>query len=160
VISADSTALEADFSIFRSLADQAKMGMTCHVIFDALDAAHPATISPTVISQTIRGRIGFQGLLMTDDLGMEALGGSLAERGARALAAGCDMLLHCSGFLRDPAEILAEMQIVAEVAGPLEGLALSRAAAVDIDRAASQDFDFDNAWARFAAMMSDQQAGV
>jgi len=157
-IGADSDALMQDMSIFKALSDQVPMGMTCHVIFEAFDPHLPTTISPTVISEAIRKRIGFQGLLMTDDLGMDALGGALADRGAKALAAGCDILLHCSGFLKDPAAILNEMEEIAGAAGPLSGAALSRA-----DRAAAAVgqplvYDSEAAWARFSDLMSGAEA--
>lgn len=160
MVAANETALMADMSIFKALADQVSMGMTCHVIFEAFDESRPTTISPTVISETIRGRIGFEGLLMTDDLGMDALGGSLADRSAKALAAGCDMLLHCSGFLRDPAEILREMEEVAEAAGPLSGLALARADRAESAMGQSIDFDLEADWARFEALISASKAGA
>ena len=157
-VRADDTALQQDISVFVALADQVSMGMTCHVVFEAIDDGLPATISPTVISETIRKRIGFEGLLMTDDLGMEALGGTLADRGAKALAAGCDVLLHCSGFLKDPAEILNEMQIIADTAGPLTGTALSRADAADAAVQPAKPVDFEQSWARFSELMSDMEA--
>jgi len=157
-VDADEDALQQDMSVFLALADQVSMGMTCHVIFEAVDAALPATISPTVISETIRKRIGFEGLLMTDDLGMEALGGTLADRGAKALEAGCDILLHCSGFLKEPVEILSEMQIVAETAGPLTDLALSRAEAAEAAVQPAKIVDLEQSWARFSELMSDTEA--
>ena len=88
--------------------------MTAHVVFTSLDRELPATTSATIISQVIRGFIGFDGLLMSDDLSMGALSGSLAERTRAALAAGCDMALHCNGNL-------AEMQAVADAAPELAG---------------------------------------
>lgn len=119
--------LAGDIEAFRRVHD-APMAMTAHIAYAALDdAATPATFSAKIIEETIRGDIGFDGLLMTDDLGMNALGGSLASRGKRALAAGCDVLLHCSGFLKDPRAILAEMTEVAEAAGQLSGESLRRA---------------------------------
>ena len=157
-VGADVTTLLEDLSIFKALSDQVLMGMTCHVIFEAFDAQRPTTISPTVISETIRGRIGFQGLLMTDDLGMDALGGSLEDRGAKALAAGCDILLHCSGFLREPPEILSEMEAVAGAAGSLSGLALERANTVMDNTEAPVEFDAEAGWARFEALMTGQDA--
>lgn len=157
-VGADEAPLEQDISAFIALADQASMGMTCHVVFEAIDGALPATISPTVISETIRKRIGFEGLLMTDDLGMEALGGTLADRGAKALAAGCDVLLHCSGFLKDPAEILTEMQTIAETAGSLESLALSRAQAAESAVQPAKSVDLEHSWKRFGELMSDMEA--
>ena len=157
-VDADITTLLQDMSIFKALADQVPMGMTCHVIFEAFDRDLPTTISPTVISETIRKRIGFDGLLMTDDLGMDALGGALADRGAKALAAGCDVLLHCSGFLKDPDAILKEMEEVAEAAGTLEGAALARARAADESVEAAQAFDTEQAWDRFNELMSGAEA--
>ena len=157
-VDADMTALLQDMSIFKALADQVPMGMTCHVIFEAVDPDLPTTISPTVISETIRKRIGFDGLLMTDDLGMDALGGALADRGAKALAAGCDVLLHCSGFLKDPDVILKEMEEVADAAGQLDGQARSRADAAEASVIEAQAFDTEQAWDRFNELMSGAEA--
>ena len=110
-----------DFAPFRALADL-PMAMTAHLVFAALDAGTPATQSPRMIG-LIRDEIGFQGLLMTDDLNMQALKGSLAERTTRSLAAGVDIALHCSGDL-------AEMAAVAGAAGDMTAAALLRAQAV------------------------------
>lgn len=123
--------LNLDFSVFEALAPKALMGMTGHVSYDALSPDQAATISKQVISEIIRERIGFDGLLMTDDLGMSALGGTLTSRGEQAMAAGCDLLLHCSGFLSEPTEILREMEEVAEVAGDVSGETLSRTQRVE-----------------------------
>ena len=87
-----------DFAAFVPLADL-PMAMTAHVVFSALDPAQPATTSATIIEQVIRGCIGFQGLLMSDDVSMNALAGSIAERTRAIVAAGCDMVLHCNGKL-------------------------------------------------------------
>ena len=73
------------------------MGMTAHVVYTAWDPERPASLSPTVIGDIIRGRIGFDGLLMSDDIGMEALAGDFGSRAAGVVAAGCDVALHCSG---------------------------------------------------------------
>ena len=108
-----------DFAAFRPLADL-PMAMTAHVVFSALDPAHPATTSATIIEQVIRGVIGFQGLLMSDDVGMNALAGSFAERTRAVFAAGCDVVLHCSGKLDEMREIAAETP-------ELSGRALERA---------------------------------
>jgi beta-N-acetylhexosaminidase len=118
VVAADRAALAADFAPFRALADL-PMAMTAHVVYTALDPDAPATQSPQAM-RVMRDDIGFQGLLMTDDLSMRALTGPFAERVARAVAAGCDMVLHCNG---DP----AEMAEAAEAAPPLAGQALARA---------------------------------
>jgi beta-N-acetylhexosaminidase len=100
--------LEAqDFAPFRLLARRAGLGMTCHVVFSAVDADAPATLSATVIGNIIRRRIGFDGALMSDDISMGALSGSLRGRAERAIAAGCDIVLHCNGDMAEMAEIAA-----------------------------------------------------
>jgi beta-N-acetylhexosaminidase len=109
--------LAADFAPFRALADL-PMAMTAHVVYAALDS-NPATQSPRLV-RLIRDDIGFQGLLLTDDISMQALAGDVAERARRALAAGCDVILHCNG---DP----AEMATLAESIPPLAGPSLARA---------------------------------
>ncbi len=102
-VSAERATLEAvDFAPFRAMAD-APLGMSAHVIYDAIDP-RPATISPVMIS-LIRDQIGFDGLLMTDDISMEALEGTVAERSAAALQAGCDVTLHCNGDLPEMRDI-------------------------------------------------------
>ena len=92
--------LEADLAPFRSLADT-PIGMTGHLLFTAWDAENPATLSPYVIEEVIRCQIGFDGLLLTDDLDMEALSGTVPTRAARAIAAGCDIALNCWGRMDD-----------------------------------------------------------
>jgi len=77
--------------------------MTAHIVYQALDPDRPATQSPIVIGDVIRGEIGFAGVLVSDDLNMAALAGSMAARAEAALAAGCDLVLHCSGDLADMA---------------------------------------------------------
>jgi beta-N-acetylhexosaminidase len=96
-----------DFAAFQSLADL-PMAMTAHVVFSALDPAHPATTSATIIRQVIRGVIGFQGLLMSDDVSMNALAGSIAERTRAIVNAGCDMVLHCNGKLDEMRDVARE----------------------------------------------------
>ena len=93
-VSASADELERDIAPFRTLA-RYPMAMTAHVVFDAWDARRPATLSPTVIADVIRGRIGFDGLLMTDDIDMKALSGSPADKAAAAIDAGCDIVLDC-----------------------------------------------------------------
>ena len=93
--------------------------MTGHLVFDAWDPELPATLSPTVIREVIRGKIGFAGLLLTDDLDMEALADSIPERAERAVAAGCDLALYC----------WADMAMMAEIA---------RAAADDVGETAAR----------------------
>jgi beta-N-acetylhexosaminidase len=120
VVAADRATLEAtDFAVFRALAGL-PMAMTAHVEFTDIDPVAPATTSATTIRDVIRGSIGFDGLLMTDDVSMEALAGSLRERAAAAVAAGCDIVLHCNGKL-------AEMRAVAEAVPALSGEAERRA---------------------------------
>src|SRR6476469_1155533 len=96
VVVATAEELEVDLEPFERLAS-APMGMTAHVVYTAWDAERPASMSPTVIHDIVRGRIGFDGWLMSDDLGMEALRGDFGSRAAGAVAAGCDVALHCSG---------------------------------------------------------------
>src|SRR5664279_2116101 len=97
-----------DFAAFQPLADL-PMAMTAHVVFSALDPAHPATTSATIIEQVIRGVIGFQGLLMSDDVSMNALAGTIAQRTRAIVAAGCDMVLHCNGKLDEMCEVAREV---------------------------------------------------
>jgi beta-N-acetylhexosaminidase len=94
VVHADAAELEQDIAPFRTLSSH-PLGMTGHLMFPAWDEEHPATQSPTIIENVIRGAIGFDVLLLTDDIDMEALEGSVPERSARALAAGCDVTLNC-----------------------------------------------------------------
>jgi beta-N-acetylhexosaminidase len=108
-----------DFAAFQQLSDL-PMAMTAHVVFSALDPVHPATTSATIIREVIRGAIGFQGLLMSDDVSMNALAGSIAERTRAIVNAGCDMVLHCNGKLE-------EMREVARETPELAGQALDRA---------------------------------
>ena len=122
-----------DFAAFQPLADL-PMAMTAHVVFSALDSAHPATTSATIILQVIRGVIGFQGLLMSDDVSMNALAGSIAERTRAIIAAGCDMVLHCNGKLD-------EMREVAREVPELSGEALQRARRALASRKAPQALD-------------------
>lgn len=110
-ITASEEELETDLAPFRAL-NWAPMGMTGHLLFTAWDADNPATLSPTVIDRIIRGRIGFDGLLLTDDIDMEALDGSIPERATRAIAAGCDIVLNCWARMDEMvgiAEALPEM---------------------------------------------------
>lgn len=99
-VTAPATDLAADIAPFRTL-NHALIGMTGHLVFTAWDAENPATLSQTVIRDIIRGAIGFDGLLLTDDIDMEALGGSIPERAARAHAAGCDIILNCWAKMDD-----------------------------------------------------------
>src|SRR4029079_5361611 len=110
------------------------MAMTAHVVFSALDPVHPATTSATIVAQVIRDEIGFQGLLMSDDVSMNALSGSISERTRAIFAAGCDIVLHCNGKLE-------EMREVADETPELSGKALQRAALALESRRAARPFD-------------------
>jgi beta-N-acetylhexosaminidase len=122
-----------DFAAFQSLADL-PMAMTAHVVFSALDSAQPATTSATIIRQVIRGGIGFHGLLISDDVSMNALAGTLAERTRAIVNAGCDMVLHCNGKLD-------EMRDVARETPVLGGEALDRAKRALASRKRPKPFD-------------------
>jgi beta-N-acetylhexosaminidase len=134
-----------DFAAFRPLADL-PMAMTAHVVFSAYDAAQPATTSATMIERVIRGLIGFQGLLMSDDVGMNALAGSIAERTRALLAAGCDMVLACSGEAD-------EMHQVAGETPELSGKALQRAKAALASRKSAKPFDREAARAELDGLI-------
>jgi len=111
--------LEAtDFQPFRALAGM-PLAMTAHVVYSAIDRKEPATTSSTIVDEIIRGYIGFDGLLLSDDLSMRALSGDIATRTRAAMAAGCDVALHCNGELR-------EMTAVTEACGTLSATAVDR----------------------------------
>lgn len=158
-VSAGDNELSQDFASFADLAD-APMAMTAHIAYDAYDSARAATLSPRVISEVIREKIGFQGLLMTDDLGMKALGGTLGERASGAVAAGCDIALHCSGFIKDPREIHAEMREVAEATPLLAGQGLARAKHAESFATLTKPFDADAGYARLAALFEGHMASA
>lgn len=120
VVHTEREALEQrDFLPFRTLSDM-PLAMTAHVVFTAVDPDRPVTTSTTAMRQIIRGSIGYDGLVMSDDLSMQALSGSHRQRAEAAFAAGCDMALHCNGQLE-------EMRAVAEASPPLTGEAKRRA---------------------------------
>jgi beta-N-acetylhexosaminidase len=150
VVDAGRAALAADFEPFRALADL-PMAMTAHVVFRAIDPEAPATQSAAAV-RLIREEIGFDGLLMTDDLSMRALEGGLGARATRALAAGCDLVLHCSGAP-------AEMEAVAAAAPTLAGRAAARAAAALGLRRAPDAADTRALEAEFAALTGREFAG-
>ena len=107
-----------DFAPFAALTD-IPMGMTAHIVFSDIDPANPATTSAKMM-EVIRKDIGFDGLLMTDDLSMEALSGTVAQRAAASIAAGCDIILHCNGKAD-------EMEAVAQASGTMTDAAITRA---------------------------------
>ena len=122
IVDASVAELDArDFAPFRVLSDM-PMAMTAHVVYTALDPRRPATTSRKVMTEVVRESIGFQGLVMSDDLSMKALSGDMAARTRASLAAGCDVVLHCNGDM-------AEMTAVAAAARPLSGKPAARAAA-------------------------------
>ena len=143
VVDAAREALEAhDFEPFRSLCDM-PMAMTAHVVYTAIDAARPATVSRRVIDEAIRGSIGYDGVLISDDICMAALSGAADERATAALEAGCDVVLHCSGDA-------AEMGAVAAALGPMPDAACERLARAAARRGPPRPFD-DRAAASAAA---------
>lgn len=121
-VTAKANELDKDIAPFKAL-NTALIGMTGHLTFPVWDADNPATLSPTIITEIIRGKIGFDGLLLTDDIDMEALDGTVPERSARAQAAGCDIVLNCWGKM-------ADMEGICEALGPM-----SDATAARLDRA-------------------------
>ncbi len=119
-VEADRAALEQDIAPFRALA-HAPVAMTGHILFPAWDEQRPATLSPFIVEEIIRREIGFDGLLMTDDLDMQALSGTIGEKAAGALAAGCDLVLNCWGRI-------ADMQAIAQVAPAITAQGAARLA--------------------------------
>lgn len=131
-----------DFAAFRPFGDL-PLGMTAHLVYDAFDG-QPATISPLMM-RFIRQDLGFEGVIMTDDISMQALSGSVAERGAAAIAAGCDVVLHCNG---DISEMLALMRRVGEMSEPAQ----TRAQAALTWRATPEIVDIDALEAELEAL--------
>ncbi|WP_375394776.1 glycoside hydrolase family 3 N-terminal domain-containing protein [uncultured Sphingomonas sp.] len=144
-VTADEAALAIDIEPFRTL-NQAPMGMTSHIVYEAWDADRPATLSPIVIEQVIRGTIGFDGLLMTDDIDMKALSGTAADKAAGAIAAGCDVVLDCWARMDEMAAIADRLEEIA----PVSRARLDRAMA---GRAAAQG-DFAELVARRDALLA------
>jgi beta-N-acetylhexosaminidase len=134
-----------DFVTFRSL-NHAPLAMTAHVVYEALDPQRPATTSPKIIRDVIRDEMGFDGLLMSDDLSMQALEGPFAARTKATLSAGCDVVLHCNGRME-------EMTEIAEAAKPLAGAALRRADAALALLKPPGAFDVAAAEARLAGLI-------
>jgi beta-N-acetylhexosaminidase len=135
-----------DFASFRALAAM-PWAMTAHVVFAAIDPDEPATLSPRVVGEVIRGAIGFDGVLVSDDLSMGALGGGLGRRAEKAIAAGCDVALHCNG---KP----AEMEAVVERIPALSETAQARIARGEALRLGSRrEFDRAAAEARFEELV-------
>jgi len=140
---------ETDFAPFREFADM-PLAMTAHIVYGDIDPERPATTSPIVIGEIVRGFIGYDGLVMTDDLSMRALRGDLADRAADSLAAGCDLVLHCNGDL-------GEMKQIAEAARPLDAEGLRRYhGALDM-LGAPEPFDREAGLAELAALTGGAQ---
>ncbi|MEM6677208.1 MAG: glycoside hydrolase family 3 N-terminal domain-containing protein [Pseudomonadota bacterium] len=146
VVTASREALETDFAAFRPLAHEA-LGMTAHIVFTEIDPDACATLSPKAI-RLIRQDIGFDGCLMTDDLSMQALSGPMRARAENAVAAGCDLVLHCNGKLE-------EMETVAAGVPRLAGEAQRRAHAAEAARSAAGPFDAAAALAEYRAMTGE-----
>ncbi len=147
VVTAGRDTLEtSDFAAFRPLAGL-PLGMTAHVVFTAIDPLAPATCSATIVRDVIRDSIGFKGLLMSDDISMGALSGSVGERTGAAIAAGCDLVLHCNGKM-------PEMREVAAAAPELTGAAARRAAAALALRGPPAPIDLAAARAEFFKLMA------
>jgi beta-N-acetylhexosaminidase len=129
--------IEVDFRPFMALC-HAPLAMTAHVLLTAFDEERPASTSPVIMGEVIRELIGLTGLVMSDDIGMQALGGPFAERAAAVIDAGCDVALHCSGEL-------AEMREVASAVPPLEGESAERFSRAIAELGEPQAFDADQA---------------
>ncbi|MBI1262491.1 MAG: beta-N-acetylhexosaminidase [Rhizobiales bacterium] len=136
-----------DFAPFRMLADL-PLAMTAHVVYTAIDPAEPATTSAKVIEEVIRGEIGFDGLLMSDDLSMQALAGDLASRTRASFAAGCDVVLHCNGKMD-------EMIAVASETSALDGVAAQRAQAALAAIIEPAEFDGEAEYQRLQELMGE-----
>jgi beta-N-acetylhexosaminidase len=147
VVSAPRAALEAgDFAPFRAL-HHMPWAMTAHIVYSAIDAEHPATLSPRLISETIRASIGFSGVLISDDLSMKALPGNLPGRAKSAWEAGCDVVLHCNGELK-------EMAGIARAVGPLSAASRRRLDFGEKRRVAERrPFDRRATEARFSSLL-------
>jgi beta-N-acetylhexosaminidase len=147
VVRTDRPTLDAtDFAAFRPLA-RLPLAMTAHVVFSAIDPDAPATTSVSIVRGVIRDSIGFKGLLMTDDISMGALSGTLSERTRAAIAAGCDVVLHCNGRM-------PEMRAVAGAAPVLAGEAARRATAAIAMKQPATPIDLDLARAEFLTLMA------
>jgi beta-N-acetylhexosaminidase len=116
-VDATAAELEADIAPFRALAGGGAWAMTAHILYAAWDAARPATLSPMVIREVIRGAIGFDGVLVSDDLAMGAMTGLSEDLAGAAIGAGCDLVLHCTGVIEETATLLASCPAVSDAAG-------------------------------------------
>jgi beta-N-acetylhexosaminidase len=150
VVHTERALLEAtDFAAFRQLRGL-PLGMTAHVVFTALDKL-PATTSATMINEVIRGFIGFEGLLMSDDVSMGALSGTIGERSVAALAAGCDVVLHCNGKMEEMEEVAADVS-------EMTGASAQRAAAALAARRPASEIELSTARVEFARILRETGA--
>lgn len=140
-----------DFAAFSALRDL-PLGMTAHLVFRALDPAGPATTSPRMI-RMIREEIGFAGLLLTDDISMQALRGAVTERAQAALAAGCDLVLHCNGDM-------TEMEALADICPPLAGISAQRSVAALAARRGPDPVDLGALEAEYRALLTPKDESV
>ena len=147
VVDASARDLAADFAPFATLARKARMGMTAHVVYTALDPNACASLSASVIGGTIRGAIGFDGLLMSDDLGMKALTGPMGARAAGVIAAGCDLALYCW-------DSIAEMEEIAAALGPMADAGAARLERAMAGLADAPVPDYDRAAAHRDALLA------
>jgi beta-N-acetylhexosaminidase len=153
VVAADRRTLDGtDFAAFRPLCGL-PLGMTAHIVFSAIDPVAPATTSANIVGNVIRDSIGFGGLLMSDDISMGALSGSLSERSKAAIAAGCDMVLHCNG-------VLPEMVEVAAAVPALAGEAARRAETALAARKPAAPLDVATSHAELAQLLHDFRPGT
>ena len=143
------TLRQQDFAAFAALSDL-PLAMSAHIVFTAFDPAQPATTSAKMI-RVIRDEIGFDGALMTDDLSMEALSGTLSTRARAALAAGCDLVLHCNG-------VLEQMQQVAEACPVLAGPARDRCDRALASRGPAMAVDLSELAAEYDTLLMEPQA--
>ncbi len=141
-----------DFVPFRSL-NHCPLAMTAHVVYEAIDPDHPATTSARVIRGIIRGELEFAGLLLSDDLSMQALEGSLGARAHAAQFAGCDVVLHCNGGMEEMVDIAAEVK-------PLDDIHLKRAQSALAHLSSPEPFDVEAGEARLAELLGPNLPGI
>jgi beta-N-acetylhexosaminidase len=147
VVDATRSELKHDFSPFAALKDL-PMAMSAHLLYTAIDPRRPATASPIVVAEIMRGEIGFEGLILSDDLSMKALAGSFGERAAAVIEAGLDIVLHCNGNSE-------EGRAVASATPVLSGVSLHRAKAAEAAIKAPQPFDVERGERELAAIMAE-----
>jgi beta-N-acetylhexosaminidase len=141
-----------DFVPFRSL-NHCPLAMTAHVVYEAIDPDHPATTSARVIRGIVRGELEFAGLLLSDDLSMQALEGSLGARAHAAQFAGCDVVLHCNGGMEEMVDIAAEVK-------PLDDIHLKRAQSALAHLSSPEPFDVEAGEARLAELLGPNLPGI